>query len=215
MEHTQSHHPNQHTKPQNSKVIKISKRHAIIGASILAIVLIGFVAVKMSVVAIVNGIPVSRWSIIRELEQKAGSQLLQQRITEKLLDSKIRKANISVSAADIDSELQKITEQVSKQGGTLDQALSQQRMTVSDLRDQILKQKQLEKLLEDKVSVSDAEIEAYVKDTKATAHEGETMEEFKKETAEQLKQKKLQIEAQAFMESLLKDANITYITKYK
>jgi parvulin-like peptidyl-prolyl isomerase len=205
----------EHTNKKHSNVIKISKRYAVIAAIILGVLLVGFVAVKLSVAAVVNGVPISRWSIIRELEKKAGDQLLQQKITERLLDSKISKANISVSSSQVDAEIQKITEQVSKQGGTLDQALSQQGMTMDDLREQITKQKQLEGLLSEKLVISDAEVEAYIKDSKATPHEGESPEDLKKEVKDQLKQQKLQTEVGLYMQNLVKEANIIHLVKYK
>ncbi len=205
----------EHTHTKNTKVIKISKRHAIIVAAILGVLLVGFVAVKCSVAAIVNGVPISRWSIIRELEKKAGDQLLQQKITERLLDSKINKANISVSSSQVDAEIQKITEQVAKQGGTLEQALQQQGMSINDLREQIVKQKQLEGLLSDKLAISDAEVEAYIKDSKAAPHEGESPEDLKKEVMDQLRQQKLQTEVGVSMDSLVKEANIIQLVKYK
>jgi hypothetical protein len=69
-------------------------------------------------------------------------------------------------------------------------------------------------LLADKVIVSEAEIEAYIKDSKATLPKDVKMEDFRKQISEQLKGQKFQSEAQQWVSDLTTNAKIKYYVNY-
>ena len=103
---------------------------------------------------------------------------------------------------------------ITAQGGTLEMALAQQGMTEEKLREQITIQKKLEKLLADKVAVTEAEIDTYIKDSKATPPKNVKMEDFRKQIGEQLKGQKFQQEAQKWVSDLTTSAKIKYYVNY-
>ena len=72
----------------------------------------------------------------------------------------------------------------------------------------------MEKLLGDKVEISDAEIDAYIKDSKTTPPKDIKLEDFRKQLSGQLKQQKFQAEAQKWVADLTKNAKIKYYVTY-
>lgn len=162
----------------------------------------------------VDGIPISRWSIIRELEKKSGEQALDAVVTKKLIATAAKKAGVVVSPADVDKEVASVTEQVTKQGGTLALALEQQGMTEADFRDQIVLQKELEKILGNSVQVTDDDVNQYITQTKATAPKGTSDDDFKNQIREQLKGQKFNMAASKWVTDAKAKAQISYFVDY-
>jgi len=182
---------------------------------LLALILTSlFFAKGLFIAATLNGSPISRLSVIKDLEKQSGKQTLESIITQKLINTELAKQNISVSKEEVDEEIKKIEAQVTSQGGTLKDALAQQNMTEEKLREQITIQKKLEKLLADKVAVSDTEIDAYIKENKTTPPKDVKIEDFRKQLGDQLKQQKFQQEAQKWVTDLKTNAKINYYVNY-
>ena len=188
---------------------------AIVIAAFLALILTAlFFAKGLFIAATLNGSPISRLSVIKDLEKQGGKQTLEVIITQKLINTELAKQNISVTKEEVDQEIKKIEAQVTGQGGTLKDALAQQNMTEEKLREQITIQKKLEKVLADKVAVSDTEIDAYIKENKTTPPKDVKVEDFKKQIGDQLKQQKFQQVAQKWVSDLKTNAKINYYVNY-
>lgn len=166
------------------------------------------------VAATVNGNPISRLSIVQELEKKAGKNILDTMITKKLIENEVRKQGIVVLSEDIDTEIKNVEVQITAQGGTLEQALSQQGMTITDLREQIMINKELEQVLGDKIAVSDEEINQYLSENKVSPTKGVSSDDLKNQTREQLKGQKFNKEAAQLIDDLRAKAVINYYTQY-
>jgi len=166
------------------------------------------------VAAVVDGSPIGRLSVIRELEKQAGSQALDRLVTKKLVDAEVVRKKIAVSQSDMDAEVKKIEESVTKQGGTLAEALKQQGMTEADLREQMLLQKQLEKILGDKVKVTDNDVAQYMAQSKGPAPAGMSEEEFRDQIREQLKGQKFNVEVGKWISAAKAKASISYYAGY-
>ena len=203
-------------EPRYTK-LKFKRPKPFIVATIIVVLLIIvtlFFAKGFFIAATVNGRPISRLSIIKVLEKQGAKQALEAIIDQKLIEIEFSKQNISVTQAEIDEEIKKIEEQVSNQGGTLKDALVQQGMSEEKLREQIITQKKLEKLLADKITVSPEEIDAFIKDSKAVKSKEVKTEDYRKQLSDQLKQQKFQQEAQKWMSDLTKNAKIKYYVTY-
>jgi foldase protein PrsA len=186
---------------------------------------IGFIAVLIAfifgyflkgyfVAALVNGKPISRLRVIRELEKKQGLSALDNIITEELIRQEAKKKGLSVSKAEVDAEMASIETSLKSQSQTLDQILAAQGMTRSDLIKNIELQKLIEKILTDKVTVSDAEVQKYIDDNKASFPEGTNMDEVKTLVKQQLIQQKVSTEFQTWLDSVKKTAKINILVKY-
>lgn len=184
-------------------------------ATAVALVLIGFLFTRgYLIAATVNGSPISRMALTERLENQDGKQTLEAMVREKVLNDEFSRLGITVEAGAVAEEIKTIEAQVSAQGGTLDQALAQQGMTMEALEDQIEAQLKLEKALGEKVTVSKEEIETYVAENGIQVPEGEPIEAFNEEIAEQLKQQKFQAEAQTWVAEVTEKAIINYYVKF-
>ncbi len=198
--------------------IVISYRQlALIGASLLAFILIivAFLFTRGYIVAAtVNGTPISRLSIVTELEKQGGKQALEAAIQQQLLQNALQEKDIIIEDRIVDEEIKLIEENVKSQGGTLEAALEQQNMTLDILREQIKSQKGIELAIADKLAVTDEEVASYAK-TAGIEKPAEMSEvEFSEAIKEQLKQQKFQTEAAIWVQSLTDSANITYYISY-
>lgn len=214
---TQQNTPAPETPKQKYISLKFKKPKPVViavGVAVVLVIVALVFAKGLFVAATVNGSPISRWSVIKELEKQGGKQALESMIDSKVIEGEINKQKITIDQSEVDAEIKKIETQVSAQGGTLDQALAAQGMTKEKLIQQITIQKKLQKLLADKVAVSEAEIDAYIKDSKATLPKDMKMEDFRKKIGEQLKQQKFQQEAQTWVSDLTAKAKIKYYVNY-
>ncbi len=166
------------------------------------------------VAATVNGGSISRLAVIKDLEKQAGKQALDALITKKLIIDEVKKLGISVKTEDVDAEIKKAGEQVSAQGGTLEEVLAQQGMTEADLREQIMIKKELEQILADKVSVSDADVDQYIKDNKMVPAKGAVSETLKAQVREQLQSQQFNAAAQGYIADLRAQALIVKYVEY-
>ncbi len=165
--------------------------------------------------ATVNGVEVSRLSVIQELEKQAGKNILDTMITKKLIETEIKKQKIVVAPSEIDAEVKKVEEQIAAQGGTLEQALEEQGMTMADLRDQLLINQQLEQVLADKIAVTDEEVNQFLAQGQAFLPEGTSSEDQKNQAREQLKQQKFSQEASLWVADVRAKATIDYSPLYQ
>lgn len=166
------------------------------------------------VAATVNGNPISRLSVVSELEKKAGKNILDTMITKKLIENEVKKQGVVVKSEDVDAEIKKVEAQIIAQGGTLEQALAGQGMTAADLREQIMINKELEQILGDKIAVSDEEVNQYLSANKIVPTKGTSSDDLMNQTREQLKGQKFNKEATQLLSDLRAKATINYYTQY-
>jgi len=193
--------------------IKISIKTAIIIVVIIALGVLAYIYKGLFIAATVNGSPISRLAIIQELEKASGKNLLDSLIIEKLVQNEANAKKITVSNDEINGEIKKIEDQVVAQGSTLDAALAAQGMTMEDLKKQIILQKEVEKLVADKINVMDEEVTQYIKDNAISIPEGQeatTTAQIKDE----LRNQKLNKEAAALITTLKSQAKIRYFVNY-
>lgn len=156
--------------PSSSKGSKGWMIASIILAAALIIVLIKPPFQKAdgnAAVATVNGQDITKNELYDKLVQAGGESTLQSMITQELVDQEAKKANITVTDADINAEIEDLKKQFGGEDG-LNSALSQSGMTLDDLKKQLPLQVEIRKLIEPKVKVTDDEIKKYFDENKAT-----------------------------------------------
>lgn len=187
---------------------------------IVIIIVIVLVAVAlyfmkgMVIAATVNGSPISRLSVIRESEKQAGKGALDFLVVKKLIGEEVKAKNIAVSDDEIKGKRGEIEANVSAQGQTLAAFLETQGLTETELDEQIVLQRQVEKLVADKVAVSDADIDAYIAENKITFPAGSDANAEKQKIKDFLMGQKQNEEIQAYVESLREKATINYFVEY-
>lgn len=179
------------------------------GVIILIVIALGLLK-NQFIVATVNGQPITRIELIKDLEKKQGKATLDSLITEQLIlqEAKARKAE--VTQKEQNEELSKIEKSITSQGQNLDDLLNAQGMTRQDLTEQIKIQLTLKRLV-GKVEITQKEIDDYIEKNKETIPDDANMDDLKKQTKQQLENQKINDKIQAFIADLQKKAKIEYL----
>lgn len=196
-----------------NKLKKLNKKTIIILAIVIVLGVLVYLGRGLFIAATVNGQPISRWSVITMLEKESGKSLLESMVIEKIIAIEAKSKNVVVSDEDVSAEIKKIEADITAQGGTLELALAQQGLTLDVVKKQILLQKQVEKLLADKIVVSDEDIAKYITDNQVTVPAGQEAT-FNEQIKADLVAEKLNTEAQAYIAELKEKAKIKYFVNY-
>ncbi|MFC1711219.1 SurA N-terminal domain-containing protein [Patescibacteria group bacterium] len=161
------------------------------------------------IAATVDGMPVWRYTLISELEKKAGKDALEAIITQRLILDRAKKDNVTVTDEEITSEVTNIENQFTAQGQDFEQLLELQGTTREELGEQIKIQLLLEKLVDSTASVSAEEVANYYK-TNEQLFGGAALETVENDIKMQLEQQKKGTAINAFLEDLKANATINY-----
>ena len=203
----------EHQQKYFKKSIQINTRTAIIIAIVIIIGVLAYIYKGVFIAATVDGSPIMRLTIIQKLEKTSGKNLLDSLINEKLIQNEVRAKNIIVSDDEINSQTKTIESQIATQGGTLDAALAEAGMSMDDLKKQIMAQKEIEKLLADKINVTDEEVAQYIRDNKVSIPQGQEatiVDQIKSE----MRNQKISTEAQTLITNLKSKAKIQRFVNY-
>lgn len=177
------------------------RKSSLMIAGLLVLVLLGLFWYKTNswpVAALVNNLPISRFEVDQELYKQGGSQVLDNLITDRLVQSALTKSNLTASDTEVNARIDEIKASL---GSSFEMALSAQGLTEDQLKTQVATQIKIEKLLNDQATASAEEIAQAAKDNELTAVEAEKM----------VKQQKLQTLIQTWVEDLRAQAKIVIV----
>jgi hypothetical protein len=189
------------------KLSKVAKIH-LIGLVVL-LVLVSGCFYKFGIVATVNGTPIYRSTYIAKL-QKADTTVLNQMVQDSLINGEAKKKGIIISQKDIDDSMSKIEEQVKAQGTTLDEAMKSQGITKEELVSQIRSQKIAEALASPSAEITQAQIDAFLKENKSYLPTGKTDSELQTLAKEQLETQAKNTSLSAWYNNLKSSSKIIY-----
>ncbi len=166
------------------------------------------------VAATVNGKPIFRSAVVQQLEMQYGKQTLDSLVTQQLIIDEAQAKGSTATDKEIDSEIKKIEDQLKAQGQTLEAALAAQGLTrdyiVNQTRIQIL----LQKLLANKLKVSDKEVADFLEKNKEALPKDTKEEDLKKQAKAQIENQKLGEEVQKLITDLKAKAKINTYAQY-
>lgn len=115
---------------------------------------------KEEVVAKVDGVEISQEEFYDRLIEINGNQVLEAMIAETIVELEAEKLDIEITQEEIDEEFAELEEYY---GGEdeLNNAISSSGMTMEDLEEQIVRNLQIQKLVEPYIDVTDEEVESY------------------------------------------------------
>jgi len=197
-------------------IIKNPKKRwtIVIGFIVVVLLILAYANMSLFVAAIVNGKPITRLQLAQELEKQGGKQVLDSIITQKLIDQEAKKNNIVVSQEDVDNQLSAIETQLKAQGTDLDTALAMQGQTRNDLTESLKMKITIEKILGDKINVTDAEIQTYFDQNKDSFPANSKLEDVKNQIIDALTQSKLSTEYQNWLQNIKDNSKIDYLLKF-
>jgi len=190
-----------------------SLKRIIIIAVVIIVLGAAFYFRSLFVAATVNGTVITRLDVIKSLESQSGKAALESLINERLVNMEAADKNVSVSEEEVNAEFSKIEKTLAEQGTTLEAALADNGLTKEEIAKRITAQKKLEKMLADKINVTDAEVEQYIKDNGITLPAGKEAE-AKVSLKEQISSNKISEESQKFVQDLNTKAKIKYWVNY-
>lgn len=206
------HHGEAHQK-EKQVTLRFSRRTLIIVGIIVVVGAFGYFCRGLFVAAIVDGTPISRIAVVRELESVSGKQALDSLIAQRLIKAEALRKGVSVTDKEVDEEVAKIGIQMSMQGSSLEAALAAQGMSLETLEKQLYTQKLLEKLVAGTIGVTDDEIAQYIKNNKMAVPPGQE-EEQKAFVKDQLTREKSNAARTQFVNDLKAKATIRTFTEY-
>lgn len=194
--------------------LNIKKSKALLIGLVIALLALLYYLRGLFVAAIVNGQPITRFTVVSELERQSGKQTLQSLVTKTLILQEAKKQNVNVPDKEVDEELAKAEANLKSQGQDLDQILAAQGLTRASVREQIYIEKLIEKLLSKNAAVTDKEINEYFEKNKDTFQDATDEAKVKESIKQQLSQQKMSSEFQKWMQELQKNAKINYFVQY-
>ena len=194
--------------------LRYNRNFLIVFLGLLLIIAL-FLAKSLLFAAFVNGRPISRISLIKQLETQGGSKVLANLIEKSLIFQEAGKQGVKIDKEVIDAEFTRIEGLLKEQNLTLEKALEMQGETKATLTEQIRLQKTIEAILGNKIIITDEEIQKYFEENKSLYPANTKFEDVKQSIREQLLQNKLSEEYAKWIEELRKNAKILYFVKYK
>jgi len=177
--------------------------------------LAGFFVKNNLISAMVNGKPIWKKELVKEMETYYGESVLNSIIEGELIKQEAEKRGIKVTEEEVSNQIKTIEDSMKSQGQELQQALEESGMTVEDLRENYKMNILIEKLLADKITVTDEDIQKYIEENKDSFPEGTDMEQIKSLVEEGLKQEKMSTEYQSFINGLKEKADIKILLNNK
>lgn len=185
----------------------------IVAAAVVIPLALAFYFKSHFIAATVNGSPISRLTVIQELERQGGQTVLNALIADKLIDAEAARKGVVLSDQELDDEIDKIRTSITDLGGSFEESLAERGFTEESLRRNIATQLKIRKLLADVISVTEEEIDSYITDTEIEIPEGNEAE-LREQIRTELEDKKFSQEAEGYIAGLKAQADITYYVNY-
>ncbi len=197
------------------KRFKTSWKKTLIIVLLVLAVLTGLYFLKgFFIAAVVNGKPISRWSLDRDLERAAGSQILNTKIAETLVLQETKRQKVTVTDEETNQEVEKLNNQLKAQGQDLDSILALQGQSKKEFLKQIKIQLLVEKILGKDIEITEEEIADYFNENAALFEDGTTLAGEKENIRQTLFENKLTEKIQPWLQDLQDKANILYFVKF-
>lgn len=203
--------------PQSSgRKLKLNRNTVLIIGGVILLAAVLYYMKGWFVAAVVNGEPISRFQVIRELEARGGKQVLDNDIYIKLVHQEAAKRKVSVSQKEKDEWFKQSEADYSKQGKNLNDLLKQANFTKADYIEQSFTvNKLLEKMVAGQVKEpTDKEVDEYIAKNKEQLPTDKSEADLKKYVKDGLKQMALNDKIQTLQQELEKNAKVTYWVKY-
>lgn len=189
--------------------LKIKVRTIVQVGIVVALMLLFFLKPELFIAADVNGQPVTRIALLKELETSYGKQTLETLITKKLIFQEAKEKNIEVTQEDLDAKYTELESAMAAQSTDLSEFLKQQGMTREELNEELKIQIIVEKSVADQLTVTDEEINTYIESSPFYNPDEEVTPEMKEQVAEALKQQKGSAATQQWLQEIRSRSNIT------
>lgn len=175
----------------------------------VVLILTGTVGLRykyLIVPASVNGKPIFFWEYLSKLHQIAGTQVLDQIVTERVISQEALRQGVVVTQAQVKEEEQKLQDQLAQAGG-LEVMLANQGISKSEFERQLNLSLLVRGILTNQVTVSDDEVNSEYQNSKEQYTNLEE-DEAKTKIRETLQYQRIQEQITPWLENLKKNAQV-------
>jgi len=141
--------------------LKIKRLHILIGTLVVLAIVLLYIFRGLFVAALVNGEPIARLSVVKQLEKHFGQDVSDHLITQKLITQEAREQNITVSEADINAELEDFESRLAEQERTLDEFLTINKLSREEFLEQLELKIMIDRLIGE-IEVTDEEVNEFI-----------------------------------------------------
>ncbi|MBI2611755.1 SurA N-terminal domain-containing protein [Candidatus Gottesmanbacteria bacterium] len=166
------------------------KRTPILLALLLVILALIYFKTNLINIVTVDGNPITRWELEKELNTKFADQTLDTLISEKIILNQAKKEGITVNQNEIDNRIAEIEKRLQGQL-TLEDALKAQGLNQDSFRKQIEIQLVIDKMFTKDATVSQAEIDEYISQNQDFLTSSTEPAKLREDVYETLKQQKI------------------------
>lgn len=197
--------------PEVSKrKIIVTKRHLLLGALLVVLVFLGMRFKGLLIAATVNGQPITRLALLQELEREGGKQVLDNLITNSLILQEASREKVTVTQAEVDTQMATIENNLKTSGQSLESALAMQGMTRKDLEVQVKTQLLVQKMAGKDITITDQEVADYFKQNQSTYPKGTKIESVSDQIRTTLQSQKMSQATATWVSNLRSKAKINY-----
>lgn len=182
----------------------------IIIAIIVALGIFVYWKANYFVVATVNGEPISRYALILELEKQGAQQVLEQMVTNKLVEQKAKEAGVVVTQEQIDAEVARVEESLIAQGADLETMLSFYGQDMNTFLQGIRQNLIIKELFKGQIEISDTDIQEYYESNPENYPEGATLNDLKEQIYEELYSNEVGMLYQEWLQEVKNESTINY-----
>jgi foldase protein PrsA len=201
-------------KPKKGRKLEVSSKNLKILIVLAIIAGALYLTRSLFLVSIVNGRPITRLEVIKELEKQGGAQTLDSLVTQILVRQEASSRGIVLEQSKVDAQIKTIEESVIAQGQTLDEVLELQGLTRVDFVDQVELQLLVEQMLSDKITITDEQIASYLQENADYMLSEPGSDEAMQEAKRALTQQQISQLLQPLLDEIRTKANIIKIKDY-
>ncbi|MED4073001.1 foldase protein PrsA [Priestia endophytica] len=148
------------------KLFKRKVMYIILSVALVALIVCGgWVYSKEQVVASVDGSDITKDDVYNLLADQNGAAAVDTLITEKIIDKEAEKEDIKITDKQVNQELDDLKEQYGGED-TFNQTLEASGVTLSSLKEDIKKNKEIEELLRPSIKITEKEMKEYFNENK-------------------------------------------------
>lgn len=199
--------------PKKSRGIKLRKSYVITVLALIALGLVLYALRGYFIVATVNGQPITRLGVIKELEKQHGKEAVDSLTIKALVEQEAAKKHLSVSQDDVNKELKKNEDILKKNGQTLDQFLQSRGLSkayyLEGLRLQLLAKK-----IVGPAKITDKQITDYIEQNKDRFAQYTKLQEQKQAAKDELDSQEVGQKINDWLQKVRTEAKINYIYQY-
>lgn len=190
------------------------KKQQVVFVIIVSLLALLYLSRSLFVAVIVNGEPITRLTLIKQLENQYGKEALNSLVTKQLILQEAKKQKVVVTDADADVEIAKIEASLTKSGQNFNELLKAQNMTRDSLAQQIKIEKIIQKMIGKDVTITDKEVSDYFEKNSGFYPEGATLDQMKESIKQQIQQQKTSEKFQSWLDEVQKKAKINYFVSF-